>query len=67
MGNRRYPRIVRVQNPKQKNGYGKCKFYKGCDEMSTCRVEIQYSYLRGEDEYYPLCTKHKDEIKKECH
>ena len=58
MSNRKYPRISRFQKYKgHPNGMPKCQL---CDNKAVGKVEIQTSWMRGDDEYRPRCDDHKN-------
>ena len=54
---REYPRIGRTFNHK-KNTCAKCK----CGETGRYKVDIQWSFMRGEDSTVWACENHKSDI-----
>ena len=54
-----YPVIGRVENKPKSRGV----FCKACGEPATCKVHIEVSWFRGEDEVYWSCDNHKNDVK----
>ena len=56
----KYPKISGVRKYKgHPNGHPACSI---CGRKATCRVEIQTSPFRGDDEYSPRCDEHKNAL-----
>lgn len=54
MSKSKYPRIGRVEK-REKNTRATCK----CGALGICKVHIQISYMRGDDEVLWACNDHK--------
>lgn len=54
----KYPRI-RTVHKKPKNTAAKCK----CGAVAKFKTEIEYNYMRGDDDFLWSCEDHKKDIK----
>ncbi len=65
MSNRKYPRISRFQKYKgHPNGMPKCQL---CEKKAVGKVEIQTTWMRGDDECRPRCDDHKGILAENVH
>ncbi len=60
---KRYPIIVRKKKAKNPGHYGNCQSPK-CPERAEYRIEVQETYMRGDDEFYRLCAAHTDGLER---
>ncbi|CAB4130431.1 hypothetical protein UFOVP119_55 [uncultured Caudovirales phage] len=59
MSRRTYPRHRGARQLKQGDGKRMCKVI-DCGKPATRRVEIEFSYMRGEDESTDACEAHTE-------
>ena len=53
----KYPKLGDVER-RPKNTSAKC----GCGKVGTCRVEIRWDWMRGNDDVFWSCDEHKRDL-----
>jgi len=53
----KYPKIRQVHK-KPKNTAAKCE----CGQLAKFKTEVEFNYMRGDDEFFWVCDTHKRDL-----